>query len=112
LDLLVGPPLNYGLDKFTKIKRIYQQAIKEQASHLAKILEKIKINCCENRPNAFWSRHKYYVDFPYVEKYKGFPQKASTNLMNPKEQKMCKEEIRDLLDKGLIEKRSPWACPM
>ena len=37
--------------------------------------------------------------------------KASARLMSPSEREFCAKEIKDLLEKGLIEpSKSPWAC--
>ena len=39
------------------------------------------------------------------------PMKASSRLMSPSEREFCAQELKELMDKGLIEPaKSPWAC--
>lgn len=64
-----------------------------------------------SRPDAFWTREKYFVALPYKENYVPKPQKASANHMSPLEQDLCRQEITQLLEHKLIEPcKSPWAC--
>ena len=53
------------------------------------------------------------VDLPYENSFdeKQIPTKARPIQMNSDLEQHCKEEINDLISKGLIVKsRSPWSC--
>ena len=78
---------------------------------LIETTEKLRKDCCAESPNAFWEREKYFVSLPFDPQQKIRPMKASARLMSPSERKFCEDEIKDLLQKGLIEPtRIPWAC--
>ena len=78
---------------------------------LADICEKLKKNCCAESPNAFWTREKYFVSLPFDKQKKIKPMKASARIMSPSEIEFCVNEVKELLNKVLIEpSKSPWAC--
>ena len=79
--------------------------------YLDEISAKLIKDCCSESPNAFWKREKYFVILPFDPLQKIKPMKASARLMSPSEREFCAKEIKDLLEKGLIEpSKSPWAC--
>ena len=54
---------------------------------------------------------KYFVSLPFNPLETPKAQKTSTTLMSPSEREFCANEIKELLDKGLIEpSKIPWAC--
>ena len=78
---------------------------------LASITAKMVKECCPENPNAFWKREKYFVSLPFDPLQKIKPMKASARLMSPLERDFCATEIKDILEKGLIEpSKSLWAC--
>ena len=78
---------------------------------LADISTKLIKDYCSESPNAFWKREKYFVSLPFDPLQKIKPMKASARLMSPSERYFCAKEIKELLEKGLIEPtKSPWAC--
>ena len=78
---------------------------------LVDISAKLVNDCCYKSPNAFWKREKYFVSLPFDPLQKIKPMKASTRLMSPSERDFCAKEIKELVEKGLIEpSKSPWAC--
>jgi hypothetical protein len=101
-----------SLEKISKIKKIVKNANLHAEEALKPIVEKIKAQYTADIPNAFWSQEQYFVDLPYDDNFKGTPLSAAAIPMSPEEQKMCREEIQELLDRKLIEtSRSPWASP-
>ena len=70
---------------------------------LPPVAEKLRKDCTSERPDAFWTREKYFVAFPYKEGYVSHPQKASANDMIPTEKELCQKELSQLLDQKLIE---------
>jgi hypothetical protein len=99
--------------QINRIARNFPILIRGLTTHnITDIINKIRIECCSDRPDGFLSREQYFVDLPYAEYYKDFPQKATAHPVSPTEQERCKKEIEDLLSKGLIEKsKSPQASP-
>ena len=80
-------------------------------SALSEISSKLEKDCTSKSPNAFWTREKYFVSLPFNPLEKPKAQKSSAALMSPSEREFCANEIKELLDKGLIEpSKSPWAC--
>ena len=78
---------------------------------LSEISSKLEKDCTLESPNAFWTREKYFVSLPFNPLETPKAQKASAALMSPSEREFCANEIKELLDKGLIEpSKSPWAC--
>ena len=80
-------------------------------SALFEISSKLEKDCTSESPNAFWIGEKYFVYLPFNPLKKPKSQKASAALMSPSKIELCANEIKELLDKGLIEpSKSPWAC--
>lgn len=66
---------------------------------------------CSENPTAFWKQKKHVVYLPYKEDYMGTPCRSRAIPMNAEYQKLCSQEIQNLLDRGLIRKStSPWNC--
>jgi hypothetical protein len=68
---------------------------------------------CSDFPSAFWHRKKHVVGLPYISNFNEdkIPTKARPIQMNSRILEICKQEIKNLLDKGLIRKSSsPWSC--
>ena len=87
----------------------YAEMHKEKS--LADISAKLIKHCCSESLNAFWKREKYFVSLPFDPVQKIKPMKASARLMSPSERAFCAKEIKDLLEKGLIEpSKNPWVC--
>ena len=102
----------YNLQDLTKINRIVKNAELHGPKTLEKISNKLRKDCTASRPDAFWTREKYFVALPYKENYVPKPQKANANHMSPSEQDLCRQEIAQLLEQKLTEPcKSPWACP-
>ncbi|CAN4091340.1 unnamed protein product [Withania somnifera] len=86
----------------------------------AKIQENIKlisnqlaIDISADRPSASWNRKKHIVTLPYEENFceDDIPIKSRPRQMNTKLVEFCKNEIDNLLQKGLIKpSKSPWSC--
>ena len=77
--------------------------------YLADIYAKMIKDCCSESPNSFWKREKYFVIFPFDPLQKIKPMKASARSMSPSERDFCAKEIKELLEKGLIEpSKSSW----
>lgn len=73
--------------------------------------QEIEEQICSENPTAFWHQKKHEVMLPYKDDYKGKPCKSRAIPMNVEYQKLCSEEIKNLLSKGLIrESISPWNC--
>ena len=84
--------------------------IKRKISDFKTVIEK---EICADLPSAFWNRKQHMVDLPYENSFdeKQIPTKARPIQMNMDLERYCKEEINDLVNKGLIVKsRSPWSC--
>uniref|UniRef100_A0A7N0SWM3 CCHC-type domain-containing protein n=1 Tax=Kalanchoe fedtschenkoi TaxID=63787 RepID=A0A7N0SWM3_KALFE len=85
-----------------------------------KLIDKIKrlqdtmsLEICNDHPNAFWNRKKHIVCLPYEESFKeqDIPTKSRPCQMNSEYMELCKTEINNLLNKGLIVKsNSPWCA--
>ncbi|KAL5810565.1 hypothetical protein ACOSQ4_027133 [Xanthoceras sorbifolium] len=75
--------------------------------------KQLEESVCSDVPNAFWSRQKHTVCLPYVN---GFDERNSSTKerpiqMNSRHLEICKEEIEELMRKGLIRKsQSLWSC--
>ena len=103
--------LQHCLQDLAKINRIVKNAELHGPQVLENILAKLRTDCTASRPDAFWTREKYFVSLPYKENYTPKPQKASANHMSPSEQELFRQEINQLLEQKLIEPcKSPWAC--
>ena len=105
--------------KFLKEEVKYQQTeeqlksprVQQKISELKDYLIK---NLCSDSPNAFWHRKKHVVRLPYAKEFKEhlIPTKARPIQMSHAQMELCKNEINDLLSKGLIRhSKSPWSCP-
>ena len=69
------------------------------------ILQKeIETAICAEVPNAFWEHKKHIVLLPYESDFKEsqIPTKARPIAMSPEYIELCKKEIQDLFNKGLI----------
>ena len=65
---------------------------------------------CSEDPLKFWDKEKYFVNLPTTTTDIN-PTKASHPGMNLEDTELCRQEIEDLLSRGMIEKsNSPWAC--
>ena len=77
------------------------------------MLFRSEIEICSNLHTAFWHRHRHIVQLPYEKDFneRRIPTKARPIQMNNELLKHCKNEIEDLLIKGLIRKsKSSWSC--
>ena len=84
------------------------QQVQQKISHLR---EQFETQVCSENPTAFWKKAKYFIQLPYKEGYEGKPCKSRAIPMNAHFQKLCEEEIKGLLSKGLIRhSKSPWNC--
>jgi len=100
------------MHNLTKIQKIVKHLETHGQKALQAISDKLHGDCKTSRPDAFWTREKYFVALPYKEGYIPKAHKASANHMSPTEQELCRQEIQQLLEKHLIEPcKSPWACP-
>lgn len=77
---------------------------------ISDISQKLK-SCCSEDLNAFWHIHKHEVELPLKKEFHGKLRRSKVILMNFEQLRYCKEEIKSLLQKGLIRKsHSPIAC--
>lgn len=77
---------------------------------ISEISQKLK-SCCYEDPNAFWHIHKHEVELPLKNEFHGRLRRSKAITMNSEQLRYCKEEIKSLLQKGLIRKsHSPIAC--
>ena len=83
-----------SLQDLSKIQKIIKNVELHGQSTLQAISDKLRRDCTSNRPDAFWTREKYFVALPYKEGYISKPQKASANHMSPNEQDLFKQEIK------------------
>lgn len=95
--------LEEELTDLSKVQKIVKHAELHGSTILFDIVNQLKTNCTTDHPDAFWFREKYFVSLPFQKEGSFKAQKASTNHMSPTEQELCKAEIKDLLDKKLIE---------
>ncbi|PIN09729.1 hypothetical protein CDL12_17687 [Handroanthus impetiginosus] len=75
--------------------------------------DKSQQEICAKVPNAFWERNKHIVYHPCEDSFneKDIPTKAKPIANGPQYLELCKQEINDLLIKGLIKPNySPWSC--
>lgn len=79
------------MHNLTKIQKIVKHAEIHGQKALQAISDKLHKDCTASRPNAFWTREKYFVALPYKEGYIPKAQKASANHMSPTEQALCKQ---------------------
>ncbi|KAA0058439.1 Enzymatic polyprotein [Cucumis melo var. makuwa] len=89
---------------------IQKPLVQSKIQNFQKQLEK---EVCSNLPNAFWDRKKHMVTLPYEDGFKEaqIPTKARPIQMNKDLVKVCKDEISDLLKRGLISpSKSSWSC--
>ena len=92
-----------------KICIAYAEMHKEYA--LSEISSKLEKDCTSESPNAFWTIEKYFISLPFNPLEKPKSQKSSVALMSPSEREFYANEIKELLDRGLIEaSKRPWAC--
>ncbi|KAA0066381.1 Enzymatic polyprotein [Cucumis melo var. makuwa] len=99
-----GNPLNI------QFKLSKKPLVQSKIQNFQKQLEK---EVCSKLPNGFWDRKKHMVTLPYEDEFKEaqIPTKAQPIQMNKDLVKVCKDEIMDLLNKGLISpSKSPWSC--
>lgn len=98
-----------------KFKRVEQQlADKSLQSQISKFEGKLKNEVCSDMPNAFWHRKQHVVSLPYVRSFseKNIPTKARPIQMSQELMELCKAEVTDLVNKGIVRKsKSPWSCP-
>lgn len=81
---------------------------------ISTLQKEIETAICADIPNAFWDRKKHMVELPYEPDFKEshISTRARPIAMSPRHLQLCKDEITDLLKKGLIRKSySPWSCP-
>ncbi|CAN4093535.1 unnamed protein product [Withania somnifera] len=77
------------------------------------ISKKLAVDICAGHPSAFWKRKKHIVTLPYEEDFNknNIPTKSRPRQMNTELVELCKKEIDNLLQKGLIKpSKSPWSC--
>ena len=77
------------------------------------ISEKMAADICADHPSAFWNRKKHIVTLPYEDGFSedNIPTKSRPCQMNDELVEFCKQEIDNLLQKGLIKpSKSPWSC--
>lgn len=99
-------------EKLVRIQKIINNAERHGLEAIKDVKEKIEKYCTSDHPNSFWTREQYFVSLSYREYYVAKPQKASANHMSLREIEYCQQEIKELLERKLIEpSRSPWACP-
>lgn len=66
---------------------------------------------CSDEPNKFWHKKKHEVSLPLKEGFQKKLRRSKAIPMNEEQLKWCKEEIKDLLQKGRIRKStSSIAC--
>jgi hypothetical protein len=103
--------LEYSLQDLTKIQKIIRHDDIHGHEFLKDIVQKLRDDCTADFPDAFWTREKYFVSLPYKEGFIDTSQKASANNISPSEQALCQAEIKQLLERHLIEPcKSPWVC--
>ena len=95
-------------------KRIANKLVEAILNHkIEEFRQQIETEICSNLLTAFWHRRRHIVQLPY-EKYfneRRITAKARPIQMNNELLEHCKNEIEDLLNKGLIRKsKSPWRC--
>ena len=89
------------------------KTIKKRTISNKKRIRIFESTICSEIPNAFWEKKKHVVDLPYEKDFneKEIPTKARPIQMNPEMEQICRQEIKDLENKGLIRKsKSPWSC--
>ena len=107
----IKEPEDASIPRLAKMERAIAYSETHGEKMLKEISEKLRKYCCSDIPNAFWKREKYFVTLPYDPLQKIKPMKASARIMTPSERAFCKQEIVELIEKGLIEpSKSPWAC--
>lgn len=58
-----------------------------------------------------WKNNQHFVRLPYRKDYVAHPVRSKAIAMNAEQIQLCKKEINDLLQKGLIrESKSEWSC--
>ena len=98
---LPAPITTKSLEHFTQEKEKFRTQLEQCEKTLASI--------CSDNPLAFWDKEKYFISLPTIPNTN--PTKASHAGMNIEDTDLCRKEIQELLEKGLIEKtNSPWAC--
>jgi len=73
----------------------------------------VKSEVCPDLPTAFWHRKKHTVSLPYIKDFdeRKITTKARPIQMSQEVMEFCRNEIEDLLRKGIIRKsKSPWSC--
>lgn len=69
------------------------------------------LECFSEDPNAFWHVHKNEVELPLKNDFNGKLRRSKAIPMNQEQLILCKKEIKELLQKGMIRKsKSPIAC--
>ncbi|KAG5066364.1 hypothetical protein JHK86_010095 [Glycine max] len=93
--------------KEVSFSNIQNQLEKPQIKErIQSLLKHIESSVCSDLPHAFWDRKKHIVDLPYEKDFreKQISTKARPIQMNEELLQYCQKEIKDLLDKGLIQK--------
>jgi hypothetical protein len=102
------------LQEEIRVKRIEEQLSQKSLQQRIQLFEdKIKSEVCSDLPTAFWHRKKHTVSLPYIKDFDEgrITTKARPIQMNQETTKFCRNEIEDLLRKGVIRKsKSPWSC--
>ena len=92
------------------MERCIAYAEMHKESSLSEISSKLERDCTSESPNEFWTREKYFVSLPFNPLEKPKARKSSATLTSRLERELCEKEIKELLDKGVIEpSKSPWA---
>jgi hypothetical protein len=90
------------------IDQLNQSQIQQK---ILKLKKEFEDQICSENPTAFWHQKKHEVTLPYKDAYEGKPCKSRAIPMNVEYQRLCSEEVKSLLHKGLIrESISPWNC--
>ena len=91
-------------------EKLKDSNIREKINQLQEHIQK---ELCHNLPNAFWERKMHMISLPYEDNFTEdkIPTKARPSQMDREMLEYCKQEIKTLLDKGLITpSKSPWSC--
>jgi len=102
------------LQEEIKVKRIEEQLSQKVLQQKIQLFEdRIKSEVCSDLLTAFWHRKKHTVSLPYVKDFDEgkITTKARPIQMSQETMEFCRNEIEDLLRKGIIRKsKSPWSC--
>jgi hypothetical protein len=102
------------LQEEIKVKRIEEQLGQNSLQQRIQLFEdRIKSEVCSDLPITFWHRKKHMVSLPYIKDFdeRKITTKARPIQMSQEVMEFCRNEIEDLLRKGIICKsKSPWSC--